>query len=237
LLLKEWLLVGAEIIERDGEAGTVVYLDARFDSSREGFHGTVPILDMVIGKVLHVVTLTRIETGSAWKMEDAAVRQALEDLEEAGIHIVEAVHDDKCSVDGILADYGIWSSKDLWHKCKNLCSKFRDELVKVRREAIASPGEARAACDLKTLTVDKLKEFLKASNLEVKGGKDALIARVWLFLKKEEEEVEEDSRLLRYPELSKHGLTDRLKIHIYTCCKSRALAKDDNVTFLRQDIH
>jgi hypothetical protein len=35
---------------------------------------------MLTGKVLHVVTLTRIETGSAWKTEDAAVRLALEDF-------------------------------------------------------------------------------------------------------------------------------------------------------------
>jgi hypothetical protein len=51
--------VRTEVIERDGEEGTIVYLDARFDSSREGYHGIVPILDMLTGKVLHVVTLTR----------------------------------------------------------------------------------------------------------------------------------------------------------------------------------
>jgi hypothetical protein len=220
--------VRAEIIARDGEEGTTVYLDARFDSSREGYHGTVLVLNMLTGKVLHVVTLTRVETGSAWKTEDAAVRLALEDLAEAGVNIVEAVHDDKTSVDGILTEYGIWSSKDLWHKCKSLCSKFREELVKVRREAIAAPGGARAACDLKTMTVDKLKAFLKEHNLDLKGRKDALVARVWTFLEKVEEEVEEDSRLLWYPELEKHGVADKLKTHIYTCCKARAVTMDDD---------
>jgi hypothetical protein len=42
-----------------------VYVDARFDSSRDGFHGTVPVIDSETGKVLHCVTLTREETGSS----------------------------------------------------------------------------------------------------------------------------------------------------------------------------
>lgn len=92
----------AFVIERDGQAGTVVYMDARFDSSRDGYHGTVPVIDMVSGKVLHVVTLTRVETGSSWKTEDACVRQALEECLEWGLKIVEVVHDDKSSVDSIL---------------------------------------------------------------------------------------------------------------------------------------
>jgi hypothetical protein len=39
--------VRVEIIARDGEEGTVVFLDAKFDSSRDGYHGTVPVLDML----------------------------------------------------------------------------------------------------------------------------------------------------------------------------------------------
>jgi hypothetical protein len=153
------------------------------------------------------------------------------------VNSIEAVHDDKASVDGILAVYGIWSSKNLWHKCKSLCSKFREDLVKMRREAIASQGEVRApACDLKTMTVDKLKAFLKENNLYLKGRKDALVDRVWTFLEKVEEEVKEDSRLLRYSELGKHAVADKLKTHIYTCCKARAVAKEDNVTLLKNDI-
>lgn len=85
------------VIERDGKSGTVVYQDARFDSSRDGFHGTVTALDMVFGKPLHIVTLTRKETGSSWKTEDAAVRKASEELVEAGVNVVECIHDDKAS--------------------------------------------------------------------------------------------------------------------------------------------
>jgi hypothetical protein len=217
-----------EVIERDGEDGTIVYLNARFDISREEYYGTVPVLDMLFGKVLHAVTLTRVETGSSWKTEDAAVRQALEELAERGVHISEAVHDDKASVDGILGEYGIHSSKDLWHRCKSLCAKFRDDLVKARRTAIASPEHARAACDLKSLRVENLKDYLKAHGLNLKGRKDALVARVWESLDKQEEQVEEDSRLLKHPELQKHGLADKLKTHVYTCSKARATVEDDD---------
>lgn len=80
-------LIRVEIIDWDGDKGTVVNLDARFDSSRDGYHGTVPVLDLESGKMLHVVTLTRVETGSSWKTEDVGVRQAVEDLLEAGVKI------------------------------------------------------------------------------------------------------------------------------------------------------
>jgi hypothetical protein len=98
---------------RDGAGGTVVYQDARFDSSRDGYHGTVPVLDMVSGKPLHIVTLTRVETGSSWKTEDACVRKATEEIIEKGVIVAECVHDNKASVDTILTELGIHSSKDL----------------------------------------------------------------------------------------------------------------------------
>jgi hypothetical protein len=82
------------------------------------------------------------------------------------VHISEVVHDDKALVDGILGKYGIHSSKDLWHKCKSICAKLRDDLVKACITAIAAPQHARAACDLKSLTVEKLKEYLKAHGLD-----------------------------------------------------------------------
>jgi hypothetical protein len=225
-----------EVIERDGEGGTVVYLDARFDSSREGYHGTVPVLDMLTGKVLALVTLTRKETGSSWKTEDAAVRQALEELEEGGVNVVEGVHDDKASVDGILAEYGIWSSKDLRHKCKSLTVKFRDDLARAKREGLGCAQEARATCDLKTLCVRQLQEHLKAQGLPIKGKKDVLVERVWASLDREGQEVDEDTMLLKFPELSKHDLTAKLKTHVYTACRTRALAGDDNVDVLVFDI-
>jgi hypothetical protein len=161
---------------------------------------------------------------------------AIEDLLEAGVLIVEAVHDDKTSVDGILTEYGIWSSKDLWHKCKSLCSKFKDDLIKARRTAIENSEEARASCDLQSKTVKKLQEYLKLQGLTMKERKDALVAKVWEVLDKKEELVEEDTRLLRFPELGKHGVADRMKTHIYTACKARAKSGDDNVGLLRLDI-
>jgi hypothetical protein len=78
--------------KRDGEAETVVYADARFDSSRDGFHGTVPVIDSESGKVLHCVTLTRYETGSSWKTEDACIRKAFEDLQAWEVSVSECVH-------------------------------------------------------------------------------------------------------------------------------------------------
>jgi hypothetical protein len=103
-----------------------------------------------------------------------------------GVKITEAVHDDKASVDGILAEYGITSQKNLWHKCKNLCAKSWDELVKVQQAAIVSPAEARAACDMMGLTMEKLKEYLKKNEFNLKGKKDALVARVWQSLERED---------------------------------------------------
>jgi hypothetical protein len=51
--------------QRDRDKGSVLFMDARFDSSRDGFHGTVPALDSIIGKCLTLVTLTRNEIGSS----------------------------------------------------------------------------------------------------------------------------------------------------------------------------
>jgi hypothetical protein len=117
--------------QRDGEEGTIVYADAMFDSSRDGYHGTVHAIDSKSGKVLHCVTWTREETGSNWKTEFACIRKAFEDLQVWKMNIVECVHDDKASVDTILAELGIHSSKDLWHKAKKLCGKFKEELGNV----------------------------------------------------------------------------------------------------------
>jgi hypothetical protein len=38
LATERMALVRAEVIARDGEADTLVFLDARFDSSRDGYH-------------------------------------------------------------------------------------------------------------------------------------------------------------------------------------------------------
>lgn len=119
--------------ERDSETGTIVYADARFDSSRDGYHGTVPILDEQTGKVLHIVTLTRVETGSSWNTEDACIRKAFEELQGWGMNISECVHDYKASVDSILTELGIHSSKDLWHKARRFVASLKKTWERPRR--------------------------------------------------------------------------------------------------------
>lgn len=224
--------------QRDGEEGTVVYADARFDSSRDGYHGTVPVIDSKTGKVLHCVTFTREETGSSWKTENACIRKAFEELQAWEMNIVECVHDDKASVDTILAELGIHSSKDLWHKAKTLCGKFKEELGKAKKGQLSSIADAKSPTDLNTLTVPVLKEYLKSQGLDLKGNKPALIDRVWKHLDKEEaEEVDQDARLIKYPEVSRHKLADKLKTHLYTVCKTRKEAGDDDVAALCKDLH
>ncbi|GAQ82597.1 hypothetical protein KFL_001170010, partial [Klebsormidium nitens] len=229
--------VRAHVKERDGEEGTVVFMDARFDSSRDGYHGTVPALDMKSGKCVNIVTLTREETGSSWKTEDAAVRQAVDELIEQGVKLVEVVHDDKASVDSILAELDIDSQKDLWHKCKKLVAYFNEEVAKAKRGDLTSLSEARCAQDLQRLTVAVLKEHLKAAKLDLKGKKDELVDRLWKSFGREEEEVAQDTRLLKHPALSSNRIPDKLKTHVYNASFARAAAKDDDVAALCKDIH
>jgi hypothetical protein len=129
-------------------------------------------------KVLHVVTLTRVETGSSWKTEDACVRQALEECLDWGLKIVEVVHDDKSSVDSILTELEIDSQKDLWQKTKNIGVKFRDTIARVKKGVLAKAEDARTASELESMTVAMLKEYLKNENLSLSGRKANLVARV-----------------------------------------------------------
>jgi hypothetical protein len=92
------------------------------------------------------------------------VRQCIEDFLEAGVKISEVVHDDKASVDSILAEYGIKSFKDLWHKCKKLCVKFKEDLAKAKRAWLSKVEDARCLVNLKNATVRVLKEYLKANS-------------------------------------------------------------------------
>jgi hypothetical protein len=155
---------------------------------------------------------------------------------EDGVILSEVVHDDKASVDSILAELGVHSSKDLWHKCKSFCAKFKDELTKAKRGVVSNLSEARCAQDLHSLTIPTLKEQLKAAGLDLKGKKDDLVQRLWTSLEREEETVEQDTCLLKYPELAKHHLADKLKTHVYTACFARAAANDDDVTALCLDL-
>ncbi|KAL3699329.1 hypothetical protein R1sor_017351 [Riccia sorocarpa] len=77
-----------ELLQR-GKA-LVVYVDCRFDSSRSGFHGTIPVINFEEDRVIEMITLTRKETGSSWKIETAALEQALSNLEEKGLQTEES---------------------------------------------------------------------------------------------------------------------------------------------------
>ncbi|KAL2620681.1 hypothetical protein R1flu_000886 [Riccia fluitans] len=85
----------------------VVYVDCRFDNSRSSYHGTLPIINMEDDRVIEMVTLTRKQTCSSWKIETAALEEALTSLEQVGLKIQEVVHDDNSQVDVILAQHDI----------------------------------------------------------------------------------------------------------------------------------
>ncbi|KAL2611986.1 hypothetical protein R1flu_023678 [Riccia fluitans] len=60
----------------------VIYVDCRFDRSRSGYHGTLPIINTEDDRVIEMVTLTRKQIGSSWKIETAALEEALTLLEQ-----------------------------------------------------------------------------------------------------------------------------------------------------------
>jgi hypothetical protein len=79
----------------------LAYVDTRYDSSKFAYHGTTPVIHAESGKVIELVTKTRVEVGSLWILEDAGT-EAFKSLNEAGVILGEVVHDDKLSVDSIL---------------------------------------------------------------------------------------------------------------------------------------
>jgi hypothetical protein len=104
----------------------LAYVNTRYDSSRFAYHGTTPVIHTDSGKVIELVTKTRVEVGSSWVLEDAGTEEAFKSLNEAGVIVGEVVHDDKLLVDSILQQQGIINQKDLWHKCKKLIFKEWD---------------------------------------------------------------------------------------------------------------
>ncbi|KAL2643389.1 hypothetical protein R1flu_010976 [Riccia fluitans] len=80
----------------------MLYIDCRFDSSHSGYHGTLPVINVDDDRVIEMVTLTRKEVDSSWKIETMALEQALTTLKQKGLTIEEVVHDDNASVDAIL---------------------------------------------------------------------------------------------------------------------------------------
>ncbi|KAL2641819.1 hypothetical protein R1flu_009406 [Riccia fluitans] len=215
-----------EECELDLAEPLVVYVDCRFDSSHSGYHGTLPIINTEDDRVIEMVTLTRKQTGSSWKIEIATLEEALTLLEQDGLKIQEVVHDDNSQVDAILGQHDIMSSKDLWHKCKNIMEKFKEVLQEKRWSPSDSEVEgATTIVVVAVFLVQQLKDFCKDNGLQTTGSKLQLVQRVSLVLKLPEVGASTEiqrTRPLCYPELAHHDLAYKLKSWIFTCTKNAA---------------
>ncbi|KAL2610520.1 hypothetical protein R1flu_029093 [Riccia fluitans] len=173
-----------------------------------------------------MVTLTRKQTGSSWKIEIATLEEALTLLEQVGLKIQEVVHNDNSQVDAILAQHDIMPSKDLWHKCKNIMGKFKEVLQEKRRSP--SNSEVKGATTIAAVVVflvQQLKDFCRDNGLQTTSLKLQLVQRVSLALKlpKARANIEiQRTQPFHYPELAQHDLAYKLKSWIYTCAKNAA---------------
>ncbi|KAL3687506.1 hypothetical protein R1sor_013815 [Riccia sorocarpa] len=206
-----------------------VYVDCRWDSSRNGHHGTVPFINAANDRVIEMVTMTRVEASSSWNIETRAVERGTTSLLEKGIAISEIIHDDNRVVDSIIDRYEILNQKDLWHKCKNIIESFKilqDAKVTTADRSIV---DARSWAELAVFTNDMLKQYCRSQQLPVSGTKVTLINRIaeHLGLAVEEYHTVECSRGLKYPELAAHDIAYKLKSWIYTCCR-RAKTRGDS---------
>ncbi|KAL2611211.1 hypothetical protein R1flu_022903 [Riccia fluitans] len=95
-----------------------------------------------------------------------ALEQALTTLKHKGLTIEEVVHDDNASVDTILIQHGILSSKDLWHKCKNIMSKFKEMLREKRRTPSDCSVEVATTIEqVAIFSIQQLKDLCKENGL------------------------------------------------------------------------
>ncbi|KAL2641250.1 hypothetical protein R1flu_008837 [Riccia fluitans] len=79
-----------------------------------------------------------------------------------GLRIEEVVHNDNASIDAILTQHGILSLKDLWHKCKNIMSKFKEVLQEKRRTpSDCSMEAATTIAQVVVFSIQQLKDFCK----------------------------------------------------------------------------
>jgi hypothetical protein len=76
------------------------------------------------GLVMEMMTHTRVQDDGSWNIEDKMTREGLQRLLQNGVCIAEVVHDNKGSVDFILAEISIELQKELWHKARKLMQKF-----------------------------------------------------------------------------------------------------------------
>jgi hypothetical protein len=220
----------------------LAYVDTRYDSSRFAYHGTTPVIHADSGKVIELVTKTRIEVGSSWLLEDAGTEEAFMSLYEAGVIVGEVVHDDKLSVDSILQQRGIINQKDLWHKCKKLIFKFRKDLSEKKKTRPSGVGLQTATSyeDVRRCNMDTLKAWHRGKNLSVGGKKEQLVERVVQAMGISFEQGAGSSSSsqspLEYPELVQHNIAVKLKSWIYKCCRITATSGHDDVTTLVKNI-
>jgi hypothetical protein len=85
----------------------LAYVDTRYDSSRFAYHDTTLVIHAESGKVIELLTKTRVEVGSSWILEDARIEEAFMSLNDTRFIVGEVVHDDKLLVDSILQQRGI----------------------------------------------------------------------------------------------------------------------------------
>jgi hypothetical protein len=74
-------------------------------------YNIVPIIDSHFGLVIEMVTRTKVECGNSWKNEDVVIEERLSKLLSTNIKINEIVHDNKNSMDSILAKLKNWFPK------------------------------------------------------------------------------------------------------------------------------
>ncbi|KAL3701251.1 hypothetical protein R1sor_019273 [Riccia sorocarpa] len=148
---------------------------------------------------------------------EQALEQALSILEKKGLRIEEVIHDDNASVDAILAQHNIMSSKDLWRKCKKYNVKVQRTIQDKRRSL--NEGNVDAAtiiAQVAVFSVQQLKDFCRENALPIAGIKLTLVQRVSVHLKLPEAGgATELSRMrpLKYPELATHDLLVTKDIH------------------------
>jgi hypothetical protein len=88
------------------------------------------------------------------------------------------VHDNKNSVDTILAKLGIESQKDLWYKCKSLVSKFQLDLCDAKLKPPCTVEKSTCKLDLEMCTVPVLQKWLVSQKLSPIGKKAVLVDRL-----------------------------------------------------------
>ncbi|KAL2620955.1 hypothetical protein R1flu_001160 [Riccia fluitans] len=183
-------------------------------------------------KVIEMVNLTRSETGSSWKIKTQALELALKILQDKGITIGEVIHDDNAQVDAILKAHNIVSQKDLWHKCKNVMGKFKENLQEKRTLKESIVKDATTIAEVAVFSIVQLKEYCQEHDLPQSGSKLQLVQRVSVHLKLPEAGASpgiQRQRPLKYPKLAAHDIAYKLKSWIYTCAKNAALRGSHNL--------